>query len=97
MYRWESQRDSRYHPDFLGRLEALGVTTEAWDGVAPAIENVLCGCSEAALDDAYPAQEGQLRIFLTDTEPRGVPPLRVSFYLDSDGAIVYHDVDLREP
>lgn len=92
MQSWTAQRPSVYGPGFLPSLEAVGVSTKQWDTIAPEIETVLCGCTDAALDAGFPTQVGNVRIVLTEAA-RGVSALRIAFIVEPDdrgkGRVVY--------
>ncbi len=88
MNKWHPYRANVYEDTFLPSLEAAGVSAQQWDKVAPAVEESICGCSDAKLDKEYPPWIADKRLILTE-EAFGVPQLRVAFLVNGEGKIVY--------
>ncbi len=88
MHKWHAWRANFYDEGFLPTLAACGVNAEQWDKVAPMVENVICGCTDAKLNKEFPARGADLRLFLTESS-LGVPALRLSFLVNGEGRVVY--------
>lgn len=92
---WEAQRSSREAPGFDLQIASCGLDQKQVDAILPDIEEVLCGVDLDKLDAAYPQDKNGFRLLLTDPV-LDVPALRIAFCLDTDGAIYYLAIALRD-
>lgn len=97
MNQWTTNRGSRYEPSFHAALQRIGVAIMDWDQVAPWIEAVLNGASDAKLDAEFPVRSASGQRILLTQPLAHIPPLRIAFKVEthSPGTICYCDADRR--
>lgn len=96
MQAWKPLRNSTWSDGFGASLAAAGLTWQGFDEIAPSVDAVLLGVSEAALDSEYPPIRSGYRLFLVAAS-RGLPALRIAFRVDGPtGSVCYEAVSLRE-